>query len=316
MTELSYAVIGTGAVGGLYGARLQRVGHEVHFLLHSDFNHVKKHGLMIDSVDGNFKLRKINAYRRAADMPKSDVVVITLKATTNSFLPKILPHVAKPGGVVIIIQNGLGAEKYVAGIVPKSTVLGGLSFLCCNKIGPGHIRHIDYGLLTLALSTRDGKPGGITPAMKEIAADFSNSGTTVKLIDDLILARWKKLVWNIPFNGLSVLLNASTKELVHNPHTRALSLALMEETVRGAAAFGRKIPVSFIRKMMRDTDRMEPYDTSMKLDLNRRKQMEVEAIYGSPLRAARSRGISLPRMEMLYQALCLLNCLNIRQSHK
>ncbi|OGV61983.1 MAG: 2-dehydropantoate 2-reductase [Lentisphaerae bacterium RIFOXYA12_FULL_48_11] len=316
MTELSYAIIGTGAVGGLYGGRLQRAGQEVHFLLHSDFNHVRRHGLRIDSVNGNFRLPKVKAYHRASDMPKCDVTVITLKATANTVLPGILPRVAKPGGTVIIIQNGLGAEKYIADIVPKSTVLGGLSFLCCSKIAPGHIRHIDYGLLTLALYTRSGRPGGVIPVMKDIAADFSNSGTPVKLIEDLLLARWKKLVWNIPFNGLSVLLNASTLELVRNPHTRTLCHALMEETIRGAAAFGREIPAAFVKKMMRDTDRMEPYDTSMKLDFNHGKQMEVEAIYGAPLRAARSRGLSLPRMEMLYQALCLLNCRNKRQPHK
>jgi 2-dehydropantoate 2-reductase len=143
--------------------------------------------------------------------------------------------------------------------------------------------------------------------MEDIAADFNKSGTPLKLIDDLILARWKKLVWNIPFNGLSVLLNASTLELVRNPHTRALSRALMEETVLGAAAFGRKIPVAFVNKMIRDTDRMEPYAPSMKLDFDFGKHMEIEAIYGVPLRAAASRGVKLPRIEMLYQALSLLN---------
>ena len=307
MSQLSYAIIGTGAVGGLYGARLQRAGREVHFLLHSDFNHVRRHGLRIDSINGNFKLSRVNAYRRAPDMPRCDVVVVTLKATANHLLPKILPHVAKPGGVVIVLQNGLGAESRVAKIVPQSTVIGGMSFLCSNKIGPGHVHHLDYGLLALALYTRNGKPGGIIPIMKQIASDFNKSGTPVKLIKDLVLARWKKLVWNIPFNGLSVLLNASTLDLVRNPGTRALALALMEETVKGAAAFGRKIPQSFVKKMMHDTDRMAPYETSMKLDHSRGKPMEIEAIYGEPLRAAASRGRSLPRITMLYQALCFLS---------
>jgi len=316
MSNLTYAIIGTGAVGALYGARLQRSGREVHFLLHRDFNHVRQCGLRVDSVDGNFRLSKVHSYRRAGDMPKCDVTVIALKATANHILPRILPHVAKPGGTVIIIQNGIGAEKSVASILPGAIVLGGLSFLCCSKIGPGHIRHIDYGQLTLALFTRSGKPGGIIPVMKSIAADLNASGTPTKLIDDLVLARWKKLVWNIPFNGLSVLLNASTLELVRNLHTRALVQSLMAETVQGAKASGRIIPDSFVRKMMRDTDRMAPYDTSMKLDFKRANQMEVEAIYGEPIRAAAGRGVSLPRTEMLYRSLCLLNDRNKGQARK
>lgn len=308
MSNLSYAIIGTGAVGGLYGARLQRAGREVHFLLHSDFKHVRRHGLRIDSINGNFKLPKVNAYLRAAHMPACDVVVVSLKATANHYLGKILPHVAKPGGVVIILQNGLGAEKYAVRFAPGSTMLGGMSFLCSNKVGPGHIHHIDYGLLTLALYTRSGKPGGIIPAMKEIASDFETSGTPVKLIKDLVLARWKKLVWNIPFNGLSVLLKASTRDLVRNPHTLALAHALMKEVLEGAGSFGRKIPGTFVNKMIRDTDRMAPYDTSMKLDFQNNRPMEVEAIYGEPLRAAASRGVHLPRIQTLYQSLSFLDC--------
>jgi len=242
MSRFTYAIIGTGAVGGLYGARLQRAGHEVHFLLHSDFQHVRRHGLRIDSVDGNFKLPRVNAYHRASGMPVCDVVVITLKATANHLLPQILPHAAKPGGVVIVLQNGYGTERKVAAIVPSSVILGGMAFLCSNKVGPGHIRHLDYGRLVLALHTQSGKPGGIIPVMKDIAGDFTASGTPTCLVEDLVLARWKKLVWNIPFSGLSVLLNASTRYLMRNPHTRALARALMEETVRGAAAFGRRIP--------------------------------------------------------------------------
>jgi len=306
MSNLTYAIIGTGAVGGLYGARLQKAGHEVHFLLHSDFNHVRRHGLKITSVDGSFRLPKVNAYRRAADMPKCDVVVVTLKTTANHLLPSILPKVARPGGVVIILQNGLGAEKTAAGIVPRSVIIGGLTFLCSTKTGPGQIRHIDYGVLTMSLFRRDGKAGGITPLMEEIAEDFRRSGTPTILCEDLVLARWKKLVWNIPFNGLSVVLNASTRELTRNPHTRALARTLMDETVRGAASFGRKIPAAFIEKMMKDTDKMVPYNTSMKLDFLQNKPMEIESIYGEPLRAAARRGVRLPRMEVIYRALSFL----------
>ena len=139
----SYAIIGTGALGGFYGARLHRAGAEVHFLLHSDHDHVRRHGLKVQSKNGDFHLPQVNAHGRAEDMPRCDVVLVALKTTHNHLLPGILPHVVKDDGVVLVIQNGLGMEHDVARIVGPARVMGGLSFLCSNKVGPGHIRHLD-----------------------------------------------------------------------------------------------------------------------------------------------------------------------------
>jgi 2-dehydropantoate 2-reductase len=129
----------------------------------------------------------------------------------------------------------------------------------------------------------------------------------VELIEDLILARWKKLVWNIPYSGLSVALNATTDELMKNPVTRDLAVRLMREVVAGAASVGRSIPDSFVEKMLRDTDKMPSYRTSMKIDYENRRPMEVESIFGNPVRAAKSAGTDLPRIEMLYQQLKFLD---------
>lgn len=303
----SYAVIGTGAVGGLYGGRLARAGHPVHFLAHSDYAHIRRHGLRVDSVNGNFRLKRVDVYRRAADMPRCDVVLITLKATANGILPAVLPHVTQPGGAVVLIQNGLGAEEAVERIARPAAVLGGLSFLCCEKAGPGHIRHIDYGQLTIAPYVPAGRSCRITAVMRRIAEDFERAGTRVQLLRDLVLARWKKLVWNAPFNGLSVVLDASTQDVLQDPAARSLVQDLMDEVVRGAAAQGRRIPRRFVEKMMSDTERMTPYLTSMKLDFDHGRPMEVEAIYGAPLRAAAKAGCALPRMGELHALLTFLN---------
>ena len=82
MSNLSYAIIGTGAIGGYYGACLQRAGNQVHFLLHSDYQHVKENGLIIESPKGNFTLPRVQAYQDARRMPASDVVIVTLKTWT------------------------------------------------------------------------------------------------------------------------------------------------------------------------------------------------------------------------------------------
>ena len=157
----SFAIIGTGAVGGYYGGLLQKSGLEVHFLLHSDYEYVKRNGLTVDSVNGDFQLPQVNAYNDPQKMPRCDVVIVSLKTTANRNLKNILPHVVKAGGVVLTLQNGLGSDEEIASLIGPERVIGGLSFLCSNKVGPGHIRHVDYGLITLGEFRTDGQPGGM-----------------------------------------------------------------------------------------------------------------------------------------------------------
>src|SRR5271169_3544454 len=187
--QRSYAIIGTGALGGFYGARLQRAGCDLHFLLRSDYDHVRQHGLICESKDGDFTLPKVNAYSDASDMPKCDVVCVCLKTTQNHLLPTLLPPIVKDDGVVLVMQNGLGVETEIAGIVGPKRVMGGLCFLCSNKVGPGHIRHLDYGRVGLA----EFATHGISERMRAIAGDFNRAGIRVDLNEDLSVVRWQKL---------------------------------------------------------------------------------------------------------------------------
>lgn len=307
-----YAIIGTGALGGYYGARLVHAGCDVHFLLRSDYAHVHEHGLNVESKEGDFSIPadRMQAYADAADMPKCDTVCVCLKATQNSALPDLLPKVLADDGVVLLIQNGLGLEADIGKIVGEDRVYGGLAFLCSNKIGPGHIRHLDYGRIKLGRWTADGQSAGVDPTMRQIKADFDRAGLPFDLADDLLLARWQKLVWNIPYNGLSVVLNATTDALMADPASRQLVEALMREVVAGAAAFGRTIEPAFVRKMLDDTVKMTPYRTSMKIDADEGRPMEVEAMFGNPVRAAAERGVELPRIEMLYRQLAFCDARN------
>ena len=303
MERRSYAIIGAGALGGFYGARLQQAGCEVHFLLHSDYEHVKRHGLICESKNGDFTLPHVNAYRDARDMPRCDVVCVCLKTTQNHLLPNLLPPVVKNDGAVLLMQNGLGVEDNVAKIVGSERVMGGLCFLCSNKIGPGHIRHLDYGMVSLGeFASR-----GISDRMRGIGDDLQQAGIPVQLAEDLAVARWQKLVWNIPYNSLSVVLNANTDALMADPHTRQLVEEIMREIVADAHAVGVMVDNAIVEKMLDYTDEMKPYRTSMKIDFDEHRPMEVEAIFGNPLRAAQQAGAKSPLIEMLYRQLKFLD---------
>ena len=312
LTSNRYAILGAGAIGGYYGACLQQSGQDVHFLLHQDYDHVKRHGLKIESVRGDFTLPQVQAYSQVREMPTVDVVVIALKTTHNAqLLPSLLPPLVGPNTVIITLQNGLDIEGTIADVAPHIPILGGLCFMCSNKVGPGHIRHLDYGDITLGAYHPQHHPAGISPTLEAIAQDFSTAGVTIDLTNDLYMARWRKLVWNIPFNGLSVVLNATTTEMMANPDTCQLATDLMVEVVAAANGCARKIttegdrilPDSIIDTMLTHTANMKPYRTSMKVDFDQGRPLEVEAILGNPLKAAQWAGVETPNIERLYSQL-------------
>lgn len=302
-----YAVIGTGAVGGYYGARLQQAGFEVHFLLHSDYAHVREYGLTVESADRILTLGRVNAHQTVETIPPCDVVLVALKTTVNHALPNLLGRLAGRDSVIVMMQNGLGVEEEAAAVVGADRVLGALCFICANKIGPGLIRHLDYGEVVLGEYRPDGRPGGITERLEAIAEDFRSSQIPASCTDDLLLARWKKLVWNIPYNALSVILRSTTDRIMQNTHGRELVEILMREVATAAAACGKTIPEEFIAKMLGDTDRMRPYKTSMLIDFEAGRPMEIEAIYRRPIAAARRAGFDPIRIDTLCRQLEFLD---------
>lgn len=302
---LRYCVLGTGALGGFYGGLMAKRGLDIHFLLHSDFEHVVKHGLRVDSKLGDFHLPKINAYAKPHDMPKCDVAIIGLKSTQNHLLEDLLRPILHKDSIVLVLQNGLNVEQTARGIVGPSRVAGGCCFLCSNKVGPGHIKHLDYGRIVFgAYRGIDGSdPGPSTQILQEVLQDMVASGIEAYMTEDLPTTKWKKLMWNIPFNGLSVLLNASTDAIMNDPDSRLLARRISEEVRQIALAAGSPIEPSYVDWVIDHTDDMVPYDSSMRLDYLNGRAIEVEAIYGNALQEAQRCGFAAPVVMTMYQQL-------------
>ena len=321
-TPFRYAVLGSGAVGGLYGGMLAHAGADVHFLLHSDIDHVRKHGLRVESVLGDFHLADPNVYDSVDQMPRCDVVLVALKTTLNDQLDRLLPPLVDSSTVVLTLQNGLDVEADAERSVGKGRVLGGCCFLCSNKVGAGHIRHLDYGRIAFGVyrsAETDRETRDVEQRGRQILADLQAAGVDANWSDDLAATRWRKLMWNIPFNGLSVTLDASTDKLIGCPVSRRLAEQLIEEVHRGAATCGVSVPDEARAQTIRNTEKMVPYDSSMRLDDKHGRPMEVEAIFGAPLRAVgRALGQPpdtqieavesvMPRVSMLYHELSYRN---------
>jgi 2-dehydropantoate 2-reductase len=298
---MKYAVIGTGAIGGYYGARLAQSGQEVHFLLRSDYEYVLEHGLQVDSCNGSFHLDQPHVYNNTADMPPVDVILVCLKSINNHQLKEILPPLLPSSPLVILIQNGIGVEQDVQAMFPHVPLAAGLAFICSAKTQPGHINHQCYGQINLGnYSCRD------EALIQQVLTDFNAAGVKAGQVE-YQEARWKKAVWNMPFNGMTVALNTRTDLLLKHPATRRLIREQMMEVIGAAQHLGVKnIDESFADLMIQMTDEMTPYSPSMKLDYDFHRRMEIHYLYERPIEIAREAGFPMPRLEMLMQELMFL----------
>lgn len=292
-------MIGAGAVGGYYGAMLARAGADVSFLLRRDLAHVKAHGLRVRQVpDLDFTLRPVGAFPSTAEIGPVDLVIVGLKATANDVLPALLPPLLGPETAILLLQNGLGGDALLARIFGAERVLGGLCFVCLNRTAPGEITCTLPGYL--GLGEFRGPPRERTRAL---AAQFEAAGVKVRLAESLEAERWRKLVWNVPFNGLAVVADATTDVIMADPALRAEADALMHEIAAAAARFGHRIPAEFIGEQLDHTARMGPYKPSSLIDFREGRELEVEAIWGEPLRRAQAAGADLPHLTALYTRL-------------
>ena len=303
-------IVGTGAIGGFYGLMLARAGHDVHFLLRSEYAAVVEHGLQLNSaVHGHLHLQPVQAWRSADEMPACDWLLVGAKTTSNAELAPVIARLAAPGAKVVLLQNGLGVEEQLRPLLPDSLhLLGGLCFICTHRAAPGVIEHQSLGAVNLGYHSGPAASHEARQALVEEGAElFHSAGLESTAMADLQQARWQKLVWNVPYNGLSVLLDAGTTRLMASADSRGLVLDLMQEVVQGAAACGHVLPEGYADKLLAVTERMPDYLPSMYHDFKHKRPLELQAIYAAPLAAAAAAGCELPKMRMLYQALCFLD---------
>jgi len=293
------AIVGAGAVGSYYGARLAQHGLDVHFLLRSDFEAVRLRGLEIRSIAGDFLLPHPNLHPTTADIGPCDLVIIALKTTANQALLTLLPPLLQAGTRLLTLQNGLGNEEFLTTHFGRDRVVGGLCYVCINRLAPGVICHSAQGLVAI------GDPSGPPrPSTQTLGSLLANAGWSCQVVDSLPRARWEKLAWNIPFNGLAIAAGGvDTSVIMADPCLRAQAAALIEEIQHAAARCGHPLPASLVATHLDATTRVGPYLPSSLIDFTAGRDVELESIWGEPLRRARAAGAHTPRLELLHALL-------------
>lgn len=297
------AWVGVGALGLLYAGRLIRAGVHVHLYVRSGAQVVREQGLAIRSIDGDFTLRPDEAggftvHEQPHTLPPADLVVISTKTTANHELPRLLRSAVRPGTVLLTLQNGMGNEALLADAFPEALVCGGTAFVSVHRVAPNAAHHQHSGQLHLG---RHGNPPDATT--EALARLLRRTGFPVRVLDDLTRGRWEKQLWNVPFNGLGAALLADTARLLSTRAGEQLVRGIMREVLSVAAADGRPFPDELINHKLEYTRGMGAYRTSMQLDREAGRAMEVEAIVGSVVNRASAHNVRVPLTQTVYLAL-------------
>jgi 2-dehydropantoate 2-reductase len=293
---MKIAIVGAGALGLYYGALLQRAGEDVHFLLRRDYEAIARNGLKVFSINGDFILPHVKGYRAPEEIGPVDLVLVGLKTFANDRYEGLIRPLVGEGTQILTLQNGLGNEEALASLFGAGRIIGGVAFLCSNRGEPGEVHHLGSGRIILGeFLPRDGG------RIEELAAMFTRAGVDCRTTDDLKRARWEKLVWNIPFNGLCALVQQPVNLLLAREAGRKLVREIMLEVIAAANAQGLATPIAegYADSMLEFTDKMGEYRPSMQIDREEGRPLEIAAIFRTPLAYGVRQGIAMPRVEML-----------------
>ncbi len=300
----SWALVGPGAVGLYYGGLLAASGQALHVLARSDAAALKSQGIRLSRVDAKSgqlidgtAVRPASVSARAARIGPVDIVLIAAKATVNEALVEPLGRLVVPGRTTILtLQNGMGNAEFYAKHFPENPVLSGLCFVCVNRVAPGVVENYHPGRVEI------GSLGDSWPDLAAAAtAAFQAAGVKAFHAPSLDAALWRKLCWNVPFNGLSIAAGAiACDQILAAPDLRARARTLMEEIRAAAAQEGHRIEDGFLDGQFEVTEKMGAYQPSSLIDFNDKRPVEVEAIWGEALRRGRKLDLEMPELAKLY----------------
>lgn len=293
-------VIGAGAIGSFYGGKLAQAGAEVSTISRSDFDVVKKNGIEVKSCLGDFHFSPQKVLRDVRDYDeKPDFILVATKVLPEISVPDLIRPVLASHSSIILLQNGIHIENEIVKSFPNHHLISALAFVCVSKIAAGKIFHQDYGRLIVG-----DFPRGISAKTLELVEMWKKSGVPIEASENIQTERWKKLVWNAAFNPISVLFGGlDTKKILENEEAKNLVENVMREVCILAEIDGCKLPENIVEKNIEMTQKMTPYKTSMLLDFEAKRKMEVEAILGNAVRFAEIKNIAVPHMTRVYSLL-------------
>lgn len=296
---MKVAILGTGALGTYYGTRLAREGADVYFLARSNYETICKEGLRLLSNEGDIFLPHPNVYKHPRECGPMDLIIVSWKSFLNHQLEKSLPYLLKEDTLIFTLQNGMGNAESIARFAPQENVCVALCYSTCIPVSPAVVQHVGGNDTRFAPMVNT--PGGLAHA-QWLADLFARTGirTTVCEVAEGML--WRKLLLNIPYNGVSVALGGlSSNQLAEVPGAVERMRGVMEEVFHTAELRGFPLPPESIKREMTRIRKMGDFIPSSGQDLLRGRPIEYDSIWEIPLQKALEVGADVP----LWRQLCV-----------
>lgn len=306
---MKFLIIGAGGIGCYYGARLLQAGHEVTFVARGDhLAAMQQHGLSVihealqfqaavDAIDTETLL----AQRRCADY---DLILLTLKSgTTEDWLASTREWLQSAKTPVLSLQNGVDNEPLIAAVLGAARTLGGLAVrIGGHIIAPGHIEARGPAQVVMGRWPQQDAPDAGLEALTDV---LNAAQIPTRLTDNIRYELWKKLVINNGVNPLSALTGLDTRRLTADPVLGGKVYAMMQETALAARADGVSLTQADVDEMFALISQFDAIKTSMLVDREKGRPLELEEISGAVIRRCQQQGTSAPITELVQRLLQL-----------
>jgi len=293
--SLRIAMVGSGAVGGWYAGLLALAGNEVACLARTGADTLRRDGLLLRDGVGERRVRLAAVETDPSRLGRFDLVIVALKATANGRLAELVEPLAKPGATLLTLQNGMGNAEALAALRGPEPVVAGLCFVCINRLAPGVVENSLPGHIRLAAAQ-----GPTQARVRACASLLRHAGVDAREDDSLESILWRKLCWNIPFNGLAIAAGGvTTDRILADPALAERARLLMREVQSAAAARGVPFGDDHLRRQFDVTRGMGAYHPSSLLDFLAGREVEVDPIWTLPLRRGTEAGAEMPQLARL-----------------
>ncbi|HSD10266.1 MAG TPA: 2-dehydropantoate 2-reductase [Candidatus Binatia bacterium] len=284
-------VVGAGAVGGYFGAKLARAGHELVFTARGDnLRALVERGLAVESFEGDFVLARIRAVESASGQGPFSLVIVCVKAHDTERAVGALGSELEPQALVISLQNGVESEPAIERLLDIPPMIRAIAYVGAELVAPGVVRHVSGG--TIVIGEPDDSHSQRLERLERVLRD---AAIDVVIPPSIQRAKWQKLAWNASFNLISALSGATIGGTLVDPDARRLAEAAMREVESVANAQGIEFDPDHVRRMLLHAERNLGFVRPSTLqDREKRKPLEHDALSGAVVRFGRRYGVPTP----------------------
>ena len=296
-------IMGSGGVGGYFGARLAKGGSDVTFIARgAHLAAMREHGLKIESPLGDLHLQKVSATDDPSSIGPVDLVIVGVKLWDTESAARQIEPLVRQGASVVSFQNGVDKDEVLARVLGSPAVMGGVCYIGASIARPGVIKHLGK-MQRLVFGEYDGRRSSRAESLLEAA---QAGGIDAEISSDIKRAIWEKFVFLVAMSGATTSMRSTIGPIRQNPNARAFLLDLMREVVAVGRARGVKLAEDFPEQRMTFADTLPPEMTSsMHNDLERGNRLELDWLSGAVAELGKATGAATPLNRAVRDVLAL-----------